>query len=59
MDSTRSVLAMQLASVLLGLTAFMALDATVLVANLIFVGIVLLGVLLIAAFESRAGSAVE
>lgn len=42
---TRSVLAMQLAGILLGLTAFIALDASVLVANLIFGAIVGLGVL--------------
>ncbi len=44
LDSTRSVLIMQLAAIMLGLTAFIALDTTVLVANGIFALIVLLGV---------------
>ena len=43
LDPTRSVLAMQLAAVLLGLTAFIALDANVILANLIFAAIALLG----------------
>jgi UDP-GlcNAc:undecaprenyl-phosphate GlcNAc-1-phosphate transferase len=51
LDSTRSVLAMQLTGILLGLTAFIALDATVLVANLVFGAIVALGVIAIVILE--------
>lgn len=58
LDSTRSVLAMQIAAIVLGLAAFMALDATVLVANLIFGAAVLVGmaglVLLLSCTGSRA-----
>jgi UDP-GlcNAc:undecaprenyl-phosphate GlcNAc-1-phosphate transferase len=47
LDTTRSVLAMQLAAVVLGLTAFIALDASVITANLIFIAIALLGLVLL------------
>lgn len=43
LDSSRAVLMMQLAAIMLGLAAFIALDATVLVANALFVAIVLVG----------------
>ncbi|MGA9533134.1 MAG: MraY family glycosyltransferase [Anaerolineales bacterium] len=48
LDPTRSVLAMQLTAIMLGLVAFIALDASVLLANLLF-GLILIvgGVLLI------------
>ncbi len=44
LDPTRSVLAMQIAAIMLGLAAFKALDTTVLVANGIFAGILLVGI---------------
>lgn len=43
LDETRAVLVMQLAAVLLGLVAFIALDASPLVANLIFSAVVVGG----------------
>jgi len=43
LDPTRSVLAMHLAAVVLGLTAFIALDANAILANLIFAAIASLG----------------
>lgn len=48
LDPSRSVLLMQLAGVILGLIAFMALDASVLIANLIFAGVVLVGLGMVA-----------
>ena len=53
LDSTRAVLLMQLAAIMLGLVAFMALDATVLGANLIFGGVVLVGLAAMLALQSR------
>ena len=44
LDPIRAVLLMHLAGVILGLIAFMALDASVLGANLIFAGVVLVGI---------------
>jgi len=49
LDPIRAVLVMHLTAVVLGLIAFMALDATVLVANLIFAGVVLAGSALLVA----------
>lgn len=54
LDSTRSVLAMQMAGILLGLIAFIALGASVLVANLIFGFAALIGMIGIA-FLERSG----
>jgi UDP-GlcNAc:undecaprenyl-phosphate GlcNAc-1-phosphate transferase len=51
LDPTRSVLLMHLTAIVLGLTAFIALDATVLVANLMFGGIVLMGLAAVAVLE--------
>jgi UDP-GlcNAc:undecaprenyl-phosphate GlcNAc-1-phosphate transferase len=51
MHPSRSVLAMQLAAILLGLAAFIALDLTVLLANLLFGLIVLLGIVSIGVLE--------
>jgi UDP-GlcNAc:undecaprenyl-phosphate GlcNAc-1-phosphate transferase len=51
LDSTRAVVAMQIVAILLGLVAFIALDATVLVANLVFAAIVLVGVAGVVALE--------
>jgi UDP-GlcNAc:undecaprenyl-phosphate GlcNAc-1-phosphate transferase len=48
---SRSVLAMQLAAILLGLAAFIALDLTVLLANVLFGLIVLCGVVSIGVLE--------
>jgi UDP-GlcNAc:undecaprenyl-phosphate GlcNAc-1-phosphate transferase len=45
LDSTRSVLAMQLMAIVLGLVAFIALDATPITANVIFAAVVLGGVI--------------
>lgn len=47
LDGTRSVLAMQLAAIMMGLVAFIALDANVLEANIMFAGIALIGVIVI------------
>jgi UDP-GlcNAc:undecaprenyl-phosphate GlcNAc-1-phosphate transferase len=44
LDPTRAVLVMHLAGVVLGLIAFMALSVSVLMANLIFAGVVLTGI---------------
>lgn len=43
LDPTRSVLVMHLVAVMLGLTAFIALDANVILANVIFAAIALVG----------------
>jgi UDP-GlcNAc:undecaprenyl-phosphate GlcNAc-1-phosphate transferase len=51
LDGTRSVLAMQLAAIMLGLVAFIALDATVLEANIMFGVIASLGLTVIALFQ--------
>jgi UDP-GlcNAc:undecaprenyl-phosphate GlcNAc-1-phosphate transferase len=51
MHPSRSVLAMQLAAILLGLAAFVALDLSVLLANLLFILIVLGGLVLIWVLE--------
>jgi len=51
LDPTRSVLLMHLTAIVLGLTAFIALDTTVLVANLMFGGIVLVGLAAVAVLE--------
>ena len=51
MHPSRSVLAMQLAAILLGLAAFIALDLTVFLANLLFGLIVLCGVVSIGVLE--------
>ena len=53
LDPTRSVLAMQLVAVMLGLIGFIALDASVLVANTLFAGSVVLGLLALALLQSR------
>jgi UDP-GlcNAc:undecaprenyl-phosphate GlcNAc-1-phosphate transferase len=54
LDTTRSVIAMQLVAVMLGLIAFIALDASVVAANILF-GVILLGaVILLIFFESTA-----
>ena len=63
LDRTRSVLAMQLAAIMLGLIAFIALDASVLAANVIFACIALVGLAAIGFVEradiGRAASAPE
>jgi len=51
LDSTRSVIAMQLVAVMLGLVAFIALDASVLGANLIFGIIFLVGFVIMIVLE--------
>lgn len=43
LDSTRSVLVMQMGGILLGLVAFVLLDANVLLANITFAAVVILG----------------
>jgi len=53
LDSNRSVLAMHLASVMLGLLAFMALGASVLLANSIFVVLLLVGAVAIVLLEKH------
>jgi UDP-GlcNAc:undecaprenyl-phosphate GlcNAc-1-phosphate transferase len=53
LDSTRSVIAMQLVAVMLGLIAFIALDVSVLGANIIFGTIVLGAFVLIFILESQ------
>ena len=55
LDPIRSVLLMHIAAVILGLIAFMALDASVLVANLIFAGVVVVGIGLVAFLGVRTG----
>ncbi len=47
---------MHLAGVVLGLIAFMALDATVLVANLVFACVVLAGIGLVILLGTRVGA---
>ncbi len=51
LDSNRSVLAMHLAAVMLGLMAFIALGADVLLANLLFLALLVLGMLAIGLLE--------
>ncbi len=51
LDSNRSVLAMQLAAVMLGLMAFIALGASVLLANLLFLALLALGALAVGLLE--------
>jgi UDP-GlcNAc:undecaprenyl-phosphate GlcNAc-1-phosphate transferase len=53
LDQARAILAMQLTSVFLGLVAFIALDASVLFANILFIAVVLGGIGLVVAFEYR------
>ncbi|MGH2626367.1 MAG: undecaprenyl/decaprenyl-phosphate alpha-N-acetylglucosaminyl 1-phosphate transferase, partial [Anaerolineales bacterium] len=55
LDPTRSVLLMQLAALTLGLVAFIALDATIVLANVLFGAIVLAGCVAVAILET-AGS---
>lgn len=55
LDPTRSVLAMHLAAIVLGLIAFIALDATVLLANALFAVIALFGIGAILVLDHRAG----
>jgi UDP-GlcNAc:undecaprenyl-phosphate GlcNAc-1-phosphate transferase len=57
LDPTRAVLVMHLAGVVLGLIAFVALGANVLVANLIFAGVVLAGLGLVVCFGLRTDAA--
>jgi UDP-GlcNAc:undecaprenyl-phosphate GlcNAc-1-phosphate transferase len=57
LDPTRAVLVMHLAGVVLGLIAFVALGANVLVANLIFAGVVLAGLGLMVCFGLRTDAA--
>jgi UDP-GlcNAc:undecaprenyl-phosphate GlcNAc-1-phosphate transferase len=56
LDPIRAVLVMHLAGVVLGLIAFMALDAGVLGANLIFAGVVLAGMGAVVFLGLRTGS---
>ncbi len=51
LDSTRSVLLMQVTAVMLGLVAFIALDATVLIANVMFGAIVIGGLAALVVLE--------
>ncbi len=53
LDPTRAVLAMQWGAILLGLTAFIALEATVMGANLLFAGILAAGVVALWVLERR------
>ena len=53
LDSSRAVLVMHLAAVALGLVAFMALDASVLAANLVFAAAVLAGLGVLIALQPR------
>jgi UDP-GlcNAc:undecaprenyl-phosphate GlcNAc-1-phosphate transferase len=55
LDDTRSVLAMQLAAIVLGLVAFIALDANVLEANIMFGLIASVGLVAIALFQRTDG----
>jgi len=55
LDPTRSVLAMQLAALTLGLVAFMALDFSIVAANLLFGAIVLVGCVGVALLQTVAG----
>jgi len=52
LDPTRSVLTMQIVSILLGLTAFILLETTVLLANIAF-GLIVLGGLVITFYLVR------
>ncbi len=54
LDPIRAVLVMHLAAIVLGLVAFMALDASVLGANLIFGAVVLLGCVLALSLARRS-----
>ena len=56
-EPARSVLVMQLAAMLLALTAFVALDAPVWLANSIFGALVLIGLVLVALMEARLPTA--
>jgi len=51
LDGTRSVLVMQLTGILLGLVAFVLLDATVLFANLAFGAVIILGLAIVVWFD--------
>lgn len=55
LDPTRSVLLMQLAALTLGLIAFIALEATIVLANALFGAIVLSGCLGVAFLDMRRG----
>ena len=55
LDPIRAVLLMHLTAVILGLIAFIALDASVLVANLIFAGVVLVGIGMVAFLGVHTG----
>jgi UDP-GlcNAc:undecaprenyl-phosphate GlcNAc-1-phosphate transferase len=55
-DSTRAVLAMQLGAILLGLFGFISLDLTILQANILFCGVVAVGIVLLIAFEHNSRS---
>ena len=57
LDPSRSVMGMQLVAMLLALTAFVAMDASVALANAIFGLLVLLGLVFIAVLETKAPSA--
>ena len=52
LDPTRAVLAMQIAAVLLGLIAFIALGASVPIANILFAALVAAGLVLVIALEA-------
>jgi hypothetical protein len=53
LDPTRAVLLMQLGAIVLGLIAFILLDASVVLANIVFFLVVFLGVVLIIFIDSR------
>jgi len=53
LDATRSVLAMQLCGILLGLVAFVLLDFPVLIANAVFAAVAVGGVVLIYLLERQ------
>ncbi len=55
LDPTRSVLLMQLAALTLGLVAFIALDATIVLANVMFGAIVLAGCVGVALLQTVTG----
>jgi UDP-GlcNAc:undecaprenyl-phosphate GlcNAc-1-phosphate transferase len=54
LDSTRSVIAMQLVAVMLGLIAFIALDASVVAANVLFGALLLVAVVLLVLLEGES-----
>jgi UDP-GlcNAc:undecaprenyl-phosphate GlcNAc-1-phosphate transferase len=54
-ESTRAVAMMQVAAILLSLAAFIALGTTVLLANMLFGGICVLGLAALIVFERRSG----